>query len=326
MRRAHSAQHPLRAVVLGGAGFVGSHVCQRLVADGSDVVAIDNLITARPENVALLRALPGARLIEADVAEPFDVAGPVDAVLHLASPASPVDYLRYPEETLRASSLGTFNAIALAARTGARMLFASTSEVYGDPLVHPQPESYSGNVDPVGPRSVYDEAKRFGEAAIASAVRSGRLDATIARIFNTVGPGMRSDDGRMVPAFASRALAGLPMRIHGDGSQTRSVTDVDDTVEGLLRLLRSAHPGPMNIGSEDEHSVLDIAAWCAEAAGLDEPRYEFVPGMQDDPAVRRPDLTLARSVLDWEPRVPARAAVERTVAWFAARDREAVTA
>jgi nucleoside-diphosphate-sugar epimerase len=327
MRRPLPSTRSLRAVVLGGAGFVGSHVCRRLRDDGMDVVALDSFITSRPENVATLRAMDGVVLIEADVSEPFDVEGPVDIVLHLASPASPVDYLRYPLETLRASSLGTFHAMALASRKSARMLFASTSEVYGDPLVHPQPESYAGNVDPVGPRSVYDEAKRFGEAAISSAVRSGTLDATIVRIFNTVGPGMRSDDGRMVPAFATRALAGLPLQIHGDGGHTRCVTDVDDTVEGLLRLVRSDHPGPMNIGSEDEHRVLSIAAWCAEAAGVEDPRYEFLPGMQDDPALRRPDITLARSVLGWEPRVPARVAVDRTVAWFAAaRDRGVLTA
>jgi dTDP-glucose 4,6-dehydratase len=310
------AWFPSRTVVLGGAGFVGSHLCERLLAEGSRVVAVDNLITGRRTNVAHLRADEGFELVEADVSTPFDVRGPIDAVMHLASPASPLHYLQFPTETLRAGSLGMFNAIDLAARKGARLLYSSTSEVYGDPLVHPQEERYLGNVNPVGPRAVYDEAKRFGEAALSSATRAGKVQGRIARIFNTVGPRMRRDDGRAVPAFATQAILGEPITIHGDGSQTRSIADVDDTVEGLLRLLCSGYAGPVNIGNPEEHTIAEVAAWAAEAAGV-EPVFAYVPRMEDDPTVRCPDISTAIEVLGWRPIVPARRAVERAVTWFA---------
>jgi dTDP-glucose 4,6-dehydratase len=310
------AWFPSRTVVLGGAGFVGSHLCERLLAEGSRVVAVDSLITGRRRNVEHLRADEAFELIRADVSTPFDVDGPVDAIMHLASPASPLHYLQYPTETLRAGSLGMFNAIDLASRKGARLLYASTSEVYGDPLVHPQEERYLGNVNPVGPRSVYDEAKRFGEAALSSATRSGQVPGRIARIFNTVGPRMRRDDGRAVPAFATQAIMGEPITIHGDGSQTRSIADVDDTVEGLLRLLASTYTGPVNIGNPEEHTIADVASWAAEAAGV-EPMFAYVPRMEDDPTVRCPDISTAIEVLGWRPRVSARRAVERAVEWFA---------
>jgi dTDP-glucose 4,6-dehydratase len=307
---------PSRTVVLGGAGFVGSHLCERLLGEGSRVVAVDSLITGRRENVAHLSADDRFELIEADVSTPFDVPGRVDAVMHLASPASPLHYLQFPTETLRAGSLGMFNAIDLASRKGARVLYASTSEVYGDPLVHPQEERYLGNVNPVGPRAVYDEAKRFGEAALSSATRSGQVQGRIARIFNTVGPRMRRDDGRAVPAFATQAITGAPITIHGDGSQTRSIADVDDTVEGLLRLLASTYSGPVNIGNPEEHTIAEVAAWAAEAAGID-PTFAYVPRMEDDPTVRCPDISIAIAVLGWRPQIPARRAVERAVTWFA---------
>jgi dTDP-glucose 4,6-dehydratase len=307
---------PSRTVVLGGAGFVGSHLCERLLVEGSHVVAVDNLITGRRSNVAHLRADDRFELIEADVSTPFDVDGPVDAVMHLASPASPLHYLAFPTQTLRAGSLGMFHAIDLASRKEARLLYASTSEVYGDPLVHPQQERYLGNVNPVGPRAVYDEAKRFGEAALSSATREGRVQGRIARIFNTVGPRMRRDDGRAVPAFATQAILREPITIHGDGSQTRSIADVDDTVEGLLRLLASTFTGPVNIGNPEEHTILEVARWAAEAAGV-KPEFAYVPRMQDDPTVRCPDISRAIEVLGWRPRVPARRAVERAVTWFA---------
>src|SRR3954470_7315562 len=309
-------RHGQRIVVLGGGGFLGTHLCERLLGEGATVVAVDSWITGRERNLV---GLDGPGRLGVVTAAPADVAtdGPPRATVHPPGPASPPDYLRHPTETLRAGSIATLHAIDLASAHGARLLFASTSEVYGDPLVHPQPETYTGNVDPTGPRAVYDEAKRFGEAAVAAAGRDGRVDAAIVRIFNTVGPRMRPDDGRMVPAFVAELLDTGSVTIHGDGRQTRSVADVADTVDGLLRALDAPVRGPINIGNPDEHPVLEVAGWVAEALGV-EPTFRFVPAMPGDPARRCPDIALAERTLGWRPRVSARDAVVRAARWLAA--------
>jgi dTDP-glucose 4,6-dehydratase len=256
-----------RALVAGGAGFLGSHLCDRLLADGYDVVCVDDFSTGRPSNVEHLLANPRFRLIAADVSEGVDVDDPLDAVLHFASPASPPHYLALPIETLRVGSLGTFALLELARRHGARFLMASTSETYGDPLVHPQPESYWGNVNPVGPRSVYDEAKRFSEAATMAYRRTYGVDAKIVRIFNTFGERMRVDDGRAIPTFVAQALRGEPLTVAGDGSQTRSICYVSDLVDGILALLRSDLSGPVNVGNPHEVSMLDLALLIRDLCG-----------------------------------------------------------
>lgn len=311
------AQDRPRAVVTGGAGFLGSHVCEALVAGGHDVVCVDNGVTGTTANVAHLRDEPGFELVEADVSLGVDVSGPVDLVMHLASPASPPDYLRLPVETLLVGSEGTRHALDLARRNDARFLLASTSEVYGDPLVHPQPETYWGNVNPVGPRAVYDEAKRFAEA-LTTAYRSAYgVDTVIARIFNTYGTRMRAGDGRVVPNFIAQALAGEPLTVFGDGSQTRSLCHVSDTARGLLALAASGHPGPMNIGNPHELSVLQIAETVVAAIGSHSPVvHRELP--VDDPKVRCPDITLARTELGWEPTVPLADGLASTIEWFAA--------
>jgi dTDP-glucose 4,6-dehydratase len=309
----------LRAVVTGGAGFLGSHLCERLLVEGYEVVCLDDFCTGRRENVSHLLdrrpAIGPFHLVEADAAELVDVPGPVDVVLHFASPASPVDYLRLPIETLKAGSLGTLRALDLAERKGARFLLASTSETYGDPQVHPQPEWYWGHVNPVGPRSVYDEAKRFGEALTTAYRRLQRVDTAIVRIFNTFGPRMRPDDGRAIPTFIRQALEEQPITVAGDGSQTRSVCYVDDLVEGVLRLLHSGHPGPMNIGNPHEISVLGLAELIRDLTGSASP-IVFVPRPEDDPTVRRPDIAVARSALGWEPAVALQDGLEQTIRWF----------
>jgi len=307
-------------VVTGGAGFVGSWLCSRLVETGNLVTCVDNFATGDPENVAHLDGHECFRLVAADVCEPLDpcVDEPVDLVMHLASPASPLHYLRLPIETLRVGSVGTLNALQLAETHGARFLLASTSEVYGDPLVHPQTEDYWGNVNPIGPRSVYDEAKRFAEATTAAFRRERGVDTGIARIFNTYGPRMRLDDGRAVPAFAQQAFTGRPITVAGDGSQTRSLCYVEDTVEGLLALAASGHPGPMNLGNDAEITVLDLARTVRDLVGSDSPTL-FVDLPQDDPHLRRPDVSLAREVLGWSPRVRLEDGLRRTLAWFASR-------
>jgi nucleotide sugar dehydrogenase len=307
-----------RAVLTGGAGFVGSHLAERLLAHDIDVICFDNFVTGSADNVAHLQGHDGFRLMKVDVSDYISVPGPIDYVLHFASPASPVDYAELPIQTMKAGSLGTLHTLGLAKEKGARFLLASTSETYGDPLVHPQPESYWGNVNPVGPRACYDEAKRFAEALTMSYRRKHGVNTAIMRIFNTYGPRMRPYDGRAIPNFINQALANAPITVHGDGSQTRSVCHVDDLVDGALRLLFSDLAGPVNIGNPHEITVLELAELIRELTGSDSP-LEFIERPQDDPSQRQPDITLARSELHWEPTVDARDGITETIAWF--RDR-----
>ncbi len=309
---------PRRVVVTGGAGFLGSHLCERLVADGFDVVCVDDLSTGRPENVAALMGRPSFSLVVADASERLPVDGPVGYVLHLASPASPVDYLRLPLQTLRAGSRGTENALELAWSHDARFLLASTSEVYGDPAVHPQPEDYFGNVNPIGPRSVYDEAKRYAEAVTAAYRRTHDVDAVIARIFNTFGPRMRCDDGRVVTEFLGQALRSEPLTVYGDGSQTRTLCYVDDLVDGLLALLFSDLPGPVNLGGCEELSVTEIAGLVGQVLGR-RISLRLEPPRADEPQRRRPDLSRARRLLGWSPQVPVHIGIARTARWYSDR-------
>ncbi|MGW3796455.1 dTDP-glucose 4,6-dehydratase [Dermacoccus sp. SAI-028] len=306
----------MRIVITGGAGFLGSHLSETLVARGHEVVAVDNLVTGRRANVTQLEASGRFELIEHDVTEPFDVGGDVDGILHFASAASPVDYLKLPIETLRAGSQGTQNALELAARKGARLVFASTSEVYGDPQVHPQPETYWGHVNPVGPRGVYDEAKRYAEALVLAYRKARGVDAGIVRIFNTFGPRMRPNDGRAIPNFVRQALAGEPVTVSGDGDQTRSICYVDDLVAAILAMLLETHdPGPVNIGNPHEISMRDLAQWIIELAGSSS-TLEFIERPTDDPSVRRPDTTKAQRLLGWSPQVPVETGLQRTIEWF----------
>ena len=306
----------MRIVVTGGAGFLGSHVVDVLLERGDEVVAVDNFCTSGPENIAHVVGRPGFEFRELDVNRPFDVAGHVDVVMHLASPASPRDYLTRPIETLRAGSFGTFNTLDLARTKGARYFLASTSEVYGEPEVHPQPESYWGNVHPVGPRSVYDEAKRFAEATTMAYHRHYGVDVRISRTFNTYGPRMRPQDGRVVSNFLVQALAGRPLTVYGDGSQTRSFCYVDDQVAGLVALLDSHYVEPVNIGNPDEFTVLELAEAVLDVTGS-ESEIVFAPLPEDDPTRRRPDISLAIAKLGWRPGVSLREGLERTAAWFA---------
>jgi dTDP-glucose 4,6-dehydratase len=309
-------------VVTGGAGFLGSHLCEHLLARDVEVVCLDNFLTGTPENVLHLVDHPGFRLIRCDVTDFVHVPGAVDLVLHFASPASPLDYLKMPIETLKVGSLGTLHTLGLAQEKGARYVLASTSEVYGDPLQHPQREDYWGNVNPIGPRGVYDEAKRFSEA-LTTAYRTAKgTDTGIVRIFNTYGPRMRPDDGRAIPAFIGQALDGRAVTVAGDGSQTRSICYVDDTVRGILALALSDHAGPVNIGNPDELSMLRLAEWIVELTGsTSDISYIDLPA--DDPKVRRPDTARAERLLGWRPEVPSEEGLRRTVAWFAER-RQAV--
>ncbi|HVB26959.1 MAG TPA: UDP-glucuronic acid decarboxylase family protein [Mycobacteriales bacterium] len=306
-----------RAVITGGTGFLGSHLTERLLDDGLDVVVLDNFLTGTPDNVQHLVERDGFRLVRADVTDYVHVVGAVHQVLHFASPASPVDYLQLPIETLKVGSIGTLHALGLAKEKRARFLLASTSEVYGDPQVHPQPESYWGHVNPVGPRGVYDEAKRFAEALTVAYRTTHDVDTAIVRIFNTFGERMRPNDGRAIPTFIRQALRSEPITVAGDGSQTRSVCYVGDLVEGIVRMLRSGHPGPMNIGNPHELSMLDLARRIRDLAGSSS-EIVFVPRPQDDPTVRQPDISQARDVLDWAPVVAVDDGLLRTIAWFRA--------
>jgi dTDP-glucose 4,6-dehydratase len=304
-----------RAVVTGGAGFLGSHLCERLLRAGVQVICLDNFLTGAPANIAHLIGEPGFRVIKCDLTDFVHVPGELDLVLHLASAASPADYLRLPVETLKVGSLGTLHALGLAKDKEARFVLASTSEVYGDPLEHPQRETYWGNVNPVGPRSVYDEAKRFAEALTTAYRLSCGTDTAIVRIFNSYGPRMRPNDGRAIPTFIRQALAGEPLTVTGDGSQTRSVCYVEDTIRGILALAESDAAGPVNIGSPDELSMLELAELIRELTGSSSP-IEHIDRPVDDPTVRRPDTTLARELLGWHPRVPLRDGLARTIDWF----------
>jgi len=311
----------MRVVVTGGAGFLGSHLCDAILARGDSAVCVDNLATGRPDNVAHLMGRPGFTFVEADVSLALDVPGPVDAVAHLASPASPPDYLRLPLETLAVGSRGTENALRLAQQHGARFVLASTSEVYGDPAVHPQSEDYWGNVNPVGPRSVYDEAKRFAEALTRAYRDTNGVNAGIIRIFNTYGPRMNAQDGRIVTNFITQALNGDPLTIYGDGSQTRSFCYVDDLIRGIVGMIDSAEGGPVNLGNPEEFTVTEFARLVLRLTGSDSP-VEHLPLPVDDPTRRCPVITRASQALGWQPQVRVEDGIRRTIEWFRSRPDE----
>ncbi len=303
------------SVVTGGAGFLGSHLCDHLLAEGHQVICLDNLITGNIANIEHLAGNENFRFIKHDVTEYIFLPGPVDYIYHFASPASPIDYLELPIQTLKVGSLGTHKALGLAKAKGARFLLASTSETYGDPLVHPQPETYWGNVNPVGPRGVYDEAKRFAEAMTMAYRRFHGVDAKIVRIFNTYGPRMRAKDGRAVPAFVSQALDGTPITVFGDGSQTRSFCFVNDLIRGIYALACSEESGPINIGNPAEMTILQLAEKIIELTGsASEIIHEGLP--TDDPKVRQPDITLARERLKWQPEVDVDEGLPITIDYF----------
>jgi dTDP-glucose 4,6-dehydratase len=304
-----------RVVVTGGAGFLGSHLCDALLDRGDEVLAIDNLVTGSMDNIARLRARPGFDFVEHDVSKFIDVPGPVDAIMHLASPASPVDFERIPIQILKVGALGTHNGLGLAKAKGAKFFLASTSEVYGDPLVHPQPETYWGNVNPIGPRGVYDEAKRYAEAITMAYHRHHGLDVRIVRIFNTYGPFMRPDDGRAVSNFLTQALLGKPITIFGDGSQSRSFTYVSDEIRGFLALLDSDVATPVNIGNTNEFTIAELADLVLEVTGSSSDLVRE-PLPVDDPTQRKPDITLARQHLGWGPTIELREGLELTAAYF----------
>jgi dTDP-glucose 4,6-dehydratase len=303
------------AVVSGAAGFIGSHLCRRLLERGWNVVGIDNLVTGSRANLAGVEGSEGFRLVEHDVSRPLYLEGPVDYVLHFASPASPVDFPAIPIQIVKVGTLGTHNLLGLARAKDARFLLASTSEVYGDPLVHPQPEDYWGNVNPIGPRGCYDEAKRCAEAFTMAYHRKHGLDTRIMRIFNTFGPRMRLDDGRVIPNYFTQALRGEPLTVYGDGSQTRSLCYVDDLVAGALAVLDGPDPMPFNIGTQDEVTMLELARLVKKVAGSPS-EIEFRPLPQDDPKQRRPDTTRAREILGWRPRTSMEDGLRRTLEYF----------
>ena len=305
----------MRAVVTGGAGFLGSHLCDRLIAEGWDVLALDNLLTGLDSNVSHLLKNPRFRLLRCDVSQYIDVPGPVDYVLHCASPASPVDYLKFPIPTLKVGALGTHNALGLAFAKKAKFFLTSTSECYGDPEVSPQPEEYWGHVNPIGPRGVYDEAKRFAEAMTMAYHRYHGVDTRIVRIFNTYGPRMRLNDGRALPNFVHQALTGKPITVYGDGKQTRSFCYVSDLIEGIYRLLLSDEHLPVNIGNPQEITILEFAERVCSHFDR-RPRIVFEPLPQDDPKQRCPDITKAKRILHWEPRVALEEGLKRTLDHF----------
>jgi len=308
----------VRALVAGGAGFIGSHLCERLLADGFDAIAVDNFSTGRRANVAHLADEPKFRLVEHDITQSFELEEPLDVIFNMASPASPVDYLSLPIETLMVGAAGTKTLLDVALSHNARFLLASTSECYGDPLEHPQTESYWGHVNPVGPRSVYDEAKRFAEALTMAYHRKHGLRTRIARIFNTYGPRMKLNDGRVVPAFLDQALRGKPLTVFGSGAQTRSFCYVSDLVEGLVRLAQSDEPYPVNLGNPVEMTILEFAEAICKLTGS-QSGIEFRPLPEDDPRQRRPDITKAKRLLGWEPKVGLEEGLERTLAFFRAQ-------
>jgi nucleoside-diphosphate-sugar epimerase len=305
----------LISLVAGGAGFVGSHLCDRLMANGDDVICLDNLITGRCENIEALTSHPRFTFVSHDIIDDLPSLPRVDRIFHLASPASPRAYQLYPIETMRANSEGTRRLLELAARDGARFVYTSTSEVYGDPLQHPQREDYWGNVNPVGPRSMYDEAKRYGEALIVTYAEARSINTAIARIFNTYGPRMRPDDGRIISNFITQCLRGDALTVHGDGSQTRSFQYVDDLITGLILLAESTSRGPMNLGNPEEYTVLALAQLIRD---LTQSRSSIVfePLPTDDPQQRRPDIGLATRTLEWQPTVSVRDGLQRTIAYY----------
>ena len=305
----------MRVLVTGGAGFIGSHLCEFLLRRGARVICMDNFITGSPENVAHLQGLPDFTLVRHDVTEYIDVEGPLDWVLHFASPASPRDYLELPIQTLKVGALGTHRALGVAKAQRARFLLASTSEIYGDPLVHPQREDYWGHVNPVGPRGVYDEAKRFAEALTMAYHRAHGVDTRIVRIFNTHGPRIRVNDGRAIPAFVTQALTGRPLTVFGDGSQTRSFQYIDDLTDGIWRLMQAPVTDPVNIGNPQEMTLLELAKRILRLAGS-QSEIVFRPLPEDDPKVRQPDITRARRLLGWEPRVDTDEGLRLTIEWF----------
>jgi dTDP-glucose 4,6-dehydratase len=308
----------MRILITGAAGFLGSHLCDRFLAEGHEVVGMDNFITGAPENIEHLLGESGFRFVKQDVTEYIHVPGPLDGVLHFASPASPIDYLELPIQTLKVGSLGTHKTLGLAKEKRARYLLASTSEVYGDPQVHPQPETYWGHVNPVGPRGVYDEAKRFAEAMVMAYHRFHGLDTRIVRIFNTYGPRMRPNDGRVVSNFVVQALRGEPLTVYGDGSQTRSFCYASDEVDGIYRLFMSDYTEPVNIGNPNEFTVRQLAEQVLELTGsIAEIQQQPLP--EDDPKVRRPDITVARRELGWEPQIQLQDGLRDTIPYFRQR-------
>lgn len=305
----------MRAVITGGAGFLGSHLCDAMIAQGWEIVCVDNLITGDRENIRHLEKDSRFQFVRHDVSESLEIPSPIDAVMHFASPASPDDYLKFPIETLKVGSLATFNALELARKNRTRFLMASTSECYGDPEVSPQPETYWGHVNSVGPRSVYDEAKRFSEAVTMAYQRKHGVDTRIVRIFNTYGPRMRLNDGRALPNFLFQALSGQPITIYGDGKQTRSFCYVSDLIEGILKLLNSKEHMPVNIGNPHEITILEFAERIRAMTG-NRVELAYRPLPQDDPKRRRPDITKAKTLLNWEPKVPLEEGLQRTLAYF----------
>ena len=310
----------MRVLITGAAGFIGSHLCERFLREGHEVIGMDNFLTGSPDNIAHLFENPDFTFLKYDVTNFIYVKGDLDLILHFACPASPVDYMNHPIHTMKVDSLGTLNTLGLAKAKGARYVFASTSEVYGNPTVHPQPETYWGNVNPLGPRSVYDEAKRFSEALTMAYHREHGIDVRIVRIFNTYGPRMRIDDGRVIPNFVSQALRGEDLTVYGDGSQTRSFCYIDDLVEGIYRVAMKEDIGGevFNLGNPEEWSILDLAKLILDLTESPS-RIKFVDRPEDDPDRRRPDITKAKKVLGWEPKVSLREGLERTISWFRSR-------
>jgi dTDP-glucose 4,6-dehydratase len=304
----------MRVLITGGAGFIGSHLCDALLAEGHHVVCVDNLLTGSLRNIAHLRNEPGFEFLELDVNRPYD-AGPVDYIFHFASPASPVDYMEYGIETLKVGSLGSFHSLDLAKKYSAKYLLASTSECYGDPLEHPQKESYWGHVNPIGPRSVYDESKRFAEAVTAAYRRYHNVDTRILRIFNTYGPRLQLNDGRVISNFMKQALRGEPLTVYGDGSQTRSFCYVSDEVDGILRLAKANTPGPVNIGNPTEFTILECAQVVLRVTGS-KSNIAYEPLPQDDPKQRRPDISKARALLGWEPKISLEQGLKLSMDYF----------
>lgn len=305
----------MRILVTGGAGFIGSHLCERLFQDGHDIICMDSLITGNSKNIEHLLSSSNFKFIQHDVTKHIDIEGRVDYVLHFASPASPVDYLQFPIQTLKVGSLGTHNALGVAKAKGAKFLLASTSEIYGDPLIHPQPESYWGNVNPIGVRGCYDEAKRFSEAITMAYNRMHKIDTKIVRIFNTFGERMRRQDGRVIPNFIDQALKNNPITVYGKGTQTRSFCYVSDLVEGIVKLMHSEYNLPLNLGNPNEITVLELARLIIKFTAS-KSRIEFKELPQDDPRQRKPDISLAKKILRWEPQVKLEEGLSKTIEWF----------